>query len=338
MSDRRLLLVHAHPDDEATATGATMARYAADGTTVTLVTCTSGELGEVVAGALAHLRGAPDAGGGGPPPGRGAPPPPRGGPRPPPRGGAPPRGPGGPPPPPPRGGGAPPPPPHPRGAPDALGEHRRGEIATALTELGDIRHHWLGGPGRWRDSGMAGLDSNHEDGVFAAADPVEVTRQMVALLRAERPHVAITYDDFGGYGHPDHIAAHRALMNALDPAADPEFAPELGAAWQVPKVYWTVLPDSFAERVREAGITEFKPNTMPDEEITAVLDGAAHHEAKLAALRHYRSQVNIDEDGFFAQVVRRPEFAVEHFLLVRGERGPGTGPHGAEQDLFAGLA
>ncbi|GAA3361743.1 N-acetyl-1-D-myo-inositol-2-amino-2-deoxy-alpha-D -glucopyranoside deacetylase [Saccharopolyspora gregorii] len=280
MSDRRLLLVHAHPDDEATATGATMARYAADGTTVTLVTCTSGELGEVVADDLAHLRGAPDA----------------------------------------------------------LGEHRRGEIATALTELGDIRHHWLGGPGRWRDSGMAGLDSNHEDGVFAAADPVEVTRQMVALLRAERPHVAITYDDFGGYGHPDHIAAHRALMNALDPAADPEFAPELGAAWQVPKVYWTVLPDSFAERVREAGITEFKPNTMPDEEITAVLDGAAHHEAKLAALRHYRSQVNIDEDGFFAQVVRRPEFAVEHFLLVRGERGPGTGPHGAEQDLFAGLA
>ncbi|MFR9729493.1 N-acetyl-1-D-myo-inositol-2-amino-2-deoxy-alpha-D-glucopyranoside deacetylase [Saccharopolyspora sp. MS10] len=281
MSDRRLLLVHAHPDDEATATGATMARYAAEGATVTLVTCTSGELGEVVADDLAHLRGSPDA----------------------------------------------------------LGEFRRGEIAAALPELGaGIRHHWLGGPGRWRDSGMAGLDSNTADGVFAAADPVEVTREMVALLRAERPHVVITYDDFGGYGHPDHIAAHRALMGALGPAADPGYAPELGESWDVPKAYWSVLPQSFVERAQEAGAVDFKPNTVPDHEITAVLDGTAFHESKLSALRRYRSQVDVDDGGFFAEMVRRPEFATEHFLLVRGERGPGGGPRGAEVDLFAGLA
>ncbi|MBB5068047.1 N-acetyl-1-D-myo-inositol-2-amino-2-deoxy-alpha-D-glucopyranoside deacetylase [Saccharopolyspora gloriosae] len=279
MSDRRLLLVHAHPDDEATATGATMARYTAEGATVSLVTCTSGELGEVVSEELAHLRGSPDA----------------------------------------------------------LGEHRRGEIKAALGEFGDVRHHWLGGPGRWRDSGMAGLESNSSAGVFAAADPAEVTREMVELLRAERPHVVITYDDFGGYGHPDHIAAHRALMDALEPAADPEFAPELGAAWDVPKTYWTVLPESFITRMQEAGFDDFKPNTVPDADITAVLDGAAHHEAKIAALRHYRSQVDVDDDGFFAQLVRRPEFATEHYLLVRGVRGPGGGPNGAEEDLFAGL-
>ncbi|NYI85978.1 N-acetyl-1-D-myo-inositol-2-amino-2-deoxy-alpha-D-glucopyranoside deacetylase [Saccharopolyspora hordei] len=279
MSDRRLLLVHAHPDDEATATGATIARYCAEGASVTLVTCTSGELGEVVADDLAHLRGDPDA----------------------------------------------------------LGEHRRGEIRAALAELGEVRHRWLGGPGRFRDSGMAGADGNGAPGAFAAADPAEVTRAMVEVLRAERPHVVITYDEHGGYGHPDHIAAHRAVMSALDPAADPDHAPELGAAWQVPKVYWTVLPRSILKRVEEAGVEGFEPYTVPDEELTAVLDGRDFHAAKIAALRRYRSQVDLDDGGFFATVVQRPEFAVEHYLLVRGERGPGSGPNGWEDDLFAGL-
>lgn len=279
MSDRRLLLVHAHPDDESTVTGATMARYAAEGATVTLVTCTSGELGEVVAPELAHLRDSPEA----------------------------------------------------------LGEHRRRELDGALAEFGDIRQHWLGGPGRWRDSGMAGLTSNSAEGVFAAADPGEVTREVVRLLRAERPHVVITYDDYGGYGHPDHIAANRAVMNALDPAADADWEPQLGEAWTVPKVYWITLPTSFVERMHAAGATDFNPGAVPDAKITAVLDGTAQHSRKLAALRHYRSQVDVDDDGFFARMVRQPEFVQEHFLLVRGERGPGSGPHDQETDLFAGL-
>lgn len=279
MSERRLLLVHAHPDDESTVTGATMAHYVAEGADVVLVTCTSGELGEVVADDLAHLRGDPDA----------------------------------------------------------LGEYRRGEIEHALTAYGPVRHHWLGGPGRWRDSGMAGEETNSAATAFAAADQDEVTREMVRVLRAERPQVVITYDDFGGYGHPDHIAAHRALTTALDPAADPGFAPELGAAWSVPKVYWVVMPESFVQRAQEAGATDFQPYTVPDEKITAVLDGTRHHRTKIEALRRYRSQVVVDDDGFFAQLVQHPEFAREHFLLIRGERGPGSGPHGQETDLFAGL-
>lgn len=279
MSERRLLLVHAHPDDESTGTGATMARYADEGATVTLVTCTSGELGEVVADDLPHLRGDPDA----------------------------------------------------------LGAHRRLEIAAALTELGVSRHHWLGGPGRWRDSGMAGADGNTAEAAFAAADPAEVTRAMVELLRSERPHVVVTYDEFGGYGHPDHIAANRAVMGALDPAADGDHAPELGDPWEVPKVYWQTLPESILQRAREAGIEDFEPSTVPDEELTTVLDGREYHPSKLAALRHYRSQVNVDDSGFFAKLVGQPEFAVEHYLLVRGARGPGHGPHDWEDDLFAGL-
>lgn len=280
MDRRRLLLVHAHPDDETTGTGATMARYAAAGDRVALVTCTSGELGEVVAEDLAHLRGRPDA----------------------------------------------------------LGEHRRGEIAAALRELGEIQHHWLGGPGRWRDSGMAGEDANTAEGAFAAADPEQVAREMVAVLRAERPHVAITYDEFGGYGHPDHIAAHRALMGALEPAADPAYAPELGEPWQVRKVYWQTLPESVLERARAAGVEDFRPSTTPDEQLSAVIDGRDFHAPKIAALRRYRSQVDLDNGGFFAKLVMHEDFAKEHYVLARGERGPGAGPHGWEDDLFAGLA
>ncbi|GAA2777227.1 N-acetyl-1-D-myo-inositol-2-amino-2-deoxy-alpha-D-glucopyranoside deacetylase [Saccharopolyspora taberi] len=273
------MLVHAHPDDESTATGATMAHYVADGAKVTLVTCTSGELGEVVTDDLAHLRGNPDA----------------------------------------------------------LGEYRRGEIARALRELGDIEHHWLGGPGRFRDSGMAGQDSNTAEGAFAAADDGEVLRVMVELLRAQRPQVVITYDEIGGYGHPDHIAAHRAVMNAVGPAADPAFAPELGAPWDVSKVYWWVLSRSFFEQVRPEDMENFEEFTVRDEDITAALDGRKFHEAKLAALRTYRSQVNLDDNEFFATMVQNPAFAVETFVLARGERGPGSGPNNWESDLFAGL-
>ncbi|GAA4877350.1 N-acetyl-1-D-myo-inositol-2-amino-2-deoxy-alpha-D -glucopyranoside deacetylase [Saccharopolyspora cebuensis] len=279
MDERRLLLVHAHPDDESTATGATMARYCAEGAAVSLVTCTSGELGEVVTDDLAHLRDDPEA----------------------------------------------------------LGAHRREEIADALVEYGPVRHHWLGGAGRWRDSGMVGTEGNSAPGSFAGADRAEITREMVRILRAERPQVAVTYDEVGGYGHPDHIAAHRALMEALEPAADPGYAPELGEPWRVAKVYWSTLPRSTIEKIEAMGIEGFTAHSVPDEELTAVLDGREFHPAKVAAMRRYRSQVDLDGDDFFAGMVASPEFAVEHYLLVRGERGPGSGPYGWEDDLFAGL-
>jgi N-acetyl-1-D-myo-inositol-2-amino-2-deoxy-alpha-D-glucopyranoside deacetylase len=277
---RRLLLVHAHPDDEVTGTGATMARYAADGARVCLVTCTRGERGEVVADDLAWLRDAD---------------------------------------------------------PDELGRFREGELAAALGELGGPGQVWLGGAGRWWDSGMVGSPDNDDPRAFARADPAETTRAMVEVLRRERPGVVVTYDQNGGYGHPDHIAAHRVTMAALDPAADPGYAPELGEPWRVGKVYWSVLPRSAVLRMVEEfdfPIADEMPG-VPDEQITAQVDGRAFHPAKIAALRAHRSQVDL-ESGLFSLFARREQFAVEHFQLVRGERGPaGPTPQGWEDDLFA---
>lgn len=279
MEDRRLLLVHAHPDDEASHTGATMIRYARQGVTVVLVTCTRGELGEIVAPDLAGLRDAD---------------------------------------------------------PDGLAMRREAELAEALAVLGTARHHWLGGRGRWRDSGIPASDN---PAAFAHADFGEAVLAMVEILRAERPQVVVTYDADGGYGHPDHIQANRVTMAALDPAADPDFAPELGAPWQVNKVYWTTLSRRMVQTAMAAGLMSelpVVPGSLPDEEITAVLDGREYLDAKIAALRAHRSQVDL-ESGFLAVLTKVPEFAVEHYLLVRGERGPGSGPHRWEDDLFAGV-
>src|SRR5580698_7686302 len=124
MSNARLLLVHAHPDDESIATGATMARYAAEGASVTLVTCTLGEMGEIIPPALGHL------------------------------------------------------------TPDQLGEYRIGELKAACDELAITDHRFLGGAGRWRDSGMMGVPSNQDPRCFWRADAGEAA-SVLALIVAE---------------------------------------------------------------------------------------------------------------------------------------------------------
>jgi N-acetyl-1-D-myo-inositol-2-amino-2-deoxy-alpha-D-glucopyranoside deacetylase len=279
---RRLLLVHAHPDDEAIPTGASMVAYARRGASIHLVTCTRGERGEIVDPELAQLR---DAG------------------------------------------------------PEGLGKHREVELAAALAELGDPGHEFLGGPGRWWDSGMAGTPDNDDPRAFHRADPADTLRAMVEVIRRERPDVVVCDDDRGSYGHPDHVQAHRVTMAALEPAADPGYAPELGRPWAVRKVYWTAIPRAAVRRmIEDAGLTigDDMPG-VPDDVITTQVDGRPFLDAKLAALRAHRSQVNLT-DGFFAKMVHRPEFGLEHFRLVRGERGPaGPGEQGWEADLFAGL-
>jgi N-acetyl-1-D-myo-inositol-2-amino-2-deoxy-alpha-D-glucopyranoside deacetylase len=294
-SDRRLLFVHAHPDDETINNGATMARYAAEGAQVTLLTCTLGEEGEILVPELAQLAA---------------------------------------------------------GQADQLGGYRISELAQAMAALGVTDTRWLGGAGRYRDSGMMGTPANEHPRAFWNADPDEAVGHAVAVVREVRPQVVVTYDENGGYGHPDHIQAHRVAMAAVAAAADPGYRPELGEAWAVRKVYWSAMPrsvvqqgiDALAARGEQSpfedlGDIENVPFVVADEVITAAVDGRAYAGHKDAAMRAYPTQIMVDGPFFaLSNNLGLEVLGVEHYRLVRGERGPaGDVPHGWEDDLFAGL-
>lgn len=287
LPSRRLLLVHAHPDDESIGNGATMARYAAEGALVTLVTCTLGEGGEVIPPELAHLTADRE---------------------------------------------------------NTLGEYRIGELTAAMREVGVADFRFLGGPGRYRDSGMMGVPDNDAPGSFWQADVDEAAGHLVAVTREVRPQVLVTYDENGGYGHPDHIQAHRVALRAYELAADPAYRPELGDPWRIAKLYYNRMPRSVIEEgLREtAAKAPFpgvaKPQDVPgvvdDELVTTVLDGEAYAGAKSAAMRAHATQITVD-GSFFAlsNNLGQPLPATEYYQLVRGE----LGPERPESDLFAGL-
>jgi N-acetyl-1-D-myo-inositol-2-amino-2-deoxy-alpha-D-glucopyranoside deacetylase len=287
--DKRLLLVHAHPDDESIGTGATMAKYAAQGAAVTLVTCTLGELGEVIPPELGHLAYDRDGG---------------------------------------------------------LGRHRIGELDAACRALGVTGHRFLGGPGRWRDSGMMGTPANDDPGCFWQADVEEAARELLAVITEVRPQVLVTYDDHGFYGHPDHIQAHRVAWRAF------ELADGL-----VSKFYATAIPRSvLAEAMallqdsgdqagsQELGGADFSRvesvNELPfgtdDDKVTAEIDARDYLAAKLAAMRAHVTQIAVDSPFFaLSDMVGQKALGVEYYTLLAGPAW--TGP-GREPDLFAGLA
>jgi N-acetyl-1-D-myo-inositol-2-amino-2-deoxy-alpha-D-glucopyranoside deacetylase len=174
----------------------------------------------------------------------------------------------------------------------------------------------------------------------------------VRIVREVRPQVLVSYDDFGGYGHPDHIRAHEVTVRAFADAADGSFAPDAGPAWQVSKLYETAMPKSFVQ----AGIDHFRgsdqeenpfgtaqsadevPIWVPDEKITTQVEAPEFFEAKIAAMRAHRTQMAVDGVFFaLADGVGRRAMTTEHFVLARGVRGPGSGPYARETDLFAGL-
>ncbi len=319
----RLLLVHAHPDDEAILTAATMARAVADGHAVTLLTATRGEAGEVYLAELAALQGDPTALGA-----------------------------------------------HP--SPTALGAHREGELAAAMGELAVTDARFLRPvpgpagpvPDRWVDSGMAdarvGTDASRRSGAvrptpFADADLLATASAVARVVREVRPHVLVTYDEAGGYGHPDHVAVHRAAMYALVLAAAPGFDPEAGPVWEVPKVYWTAAPRSVvlaglsraAAAVRSGSapgmVVHPDPAGAPaieDAVVTTVVDGARWLDRKVAAMAAHRTQLAVAQvaDGYVFALTNRiaqPVDPVEQYRLVRAVGIPPT--TGTEEDLFAGL-
>ncbi|MET9336894.1 N-acetyl-1-D-myo-inositol-2-amino-2-deoxy-alpha-D-glucopyranoside deacetylase [Nonomuraea sp. NPDC003804] len=300
MSDRRLLLVHAHPDDETIGTGATMARYAAEGAHVTLVTCTLGEEGEVIPPELAHLAADGD---------------------------------------------------------DALGPHRVGELDAACKAMGVDDHRFLGGPGRWRDSGMMGAAANDRPHAFWRADLDEAAAELVTIIREVRPQVLVTYDEDGFYGHPDHIQAHRVAWRAFELAADPAFGE--GEPWRIAKFYYTATAKSVmrrtAEEIERSGVgfvaenVEDVPFGVQDHEITTEVDARPYLGNKFDAMRAHATQITVDPPWFaLSNNIGQEVFGVEHFILrsgITGETGPGApieagglGEHHAlEKDLFAGI-
>ncbi|PWJ24223.1 N-acetyl-1-D-myo-inositol-2-amino-2-deoxy-alpha-D-glucopyranoside deacetylase [Branchiibius hedensis] len=306
--DRRLMLVHAHPDDESSTTGATIATYADQGAGVTLVTCTLGERGDIVLPELAHLSHDQE---------------------------------------------------------NALAQVRVVELTEAMAALGVTDFVRLGGDGRWHDTGMvfgpdgmAAPPPDADEASFWRADLLEAANALVPLIRDRRPQVLITYDEFGFYGHPDHIQAHRVATYAIALAAVPSYRPDLGEPWQVQRVLWpaysesqmrTMIAGAQAERQAaiEAGedrgedfFADFDldsgqrpPMCVADDDIAVRVDGYPVAAQRFAALRAHRSQIKPDE-FFFALEGSPPGLLWQECYRLAG----GAPPPAGATDIFAGLS
>lgn len=281
MSNRRLLAVHAHPDDESITMGGTLARYAATGVQVTLVTATLGEEGEVIGPELQGLTAS-------------------------------------------------------RG--DQLGGYRLTELRAACDGLGVRDHRMLGGLGSFRDSGMVGTPSAAHPRAFVRArlggpDHDRAVRALVDVLDEVRPDVLLTYDNDGGYGHPDHIAAHEVAVAAAVMARVPRtmavvrprsVAQAAVATFAVPAGY-------LAPRVTDLGYL------ASDDQICCAVDVRGFTEARSAALTAHATQLELVGEGFaLTNLIAQPLFPVEYYRLLAGEAMPAndSGPSG---DVFDGL-
>jgi len=283
-----LLAVHAHPDDESSKGAATYAHYASAGATVTVVSCTGGERGDVQNEALAERAMAQR---------------------------------------------------------DMAGLRRR-EMAAAQAVMG-IHHRWLG----YVDSGLPeNYTSERADllpaGCFALV-PLEISAEpLVRVIRQTRPHVLVTYDENGGYPHPDHIRTHEISMYAWEAAADPARYPEQGEAWRIPKVYYDrifnshkiaavhdALVEAGHERAVDMAEMRERMRDRPSEATTQVNVGD-HLDTRDAALRSHASQVAPDDRFFFwPNDVQRAAWPYEDFQLVSSTVETAL----PESDLFAGL-
>ena len=226
---------------------------------------------------------------------------------------------------------------------DALGPHREKELAEAMKIIGVSDHRFLGAPHRiWRDSGMMGTEPNSRSDVFWSANIDDAAQELVKIILETRPDVLITYDTNGGYGHPDHIQAHRVAMRAAELARS--------AGWSIPKIYWNTIPRS----VIEEGIAEMKkigsdfmgvekaedfPFAQPDELVTTVVDGGSFVEKKMAAMKAHSTQISVDGPFFaLSNNLGLQVFGNEYYTLVHGEKSGPFDDQGRETDIFAGIS
>ncbi|CAB4695671.1 unannotated protein [freshwater metagenome] len=274
----RILLVHAHPDDETINNGATMALYAALGAKVTLVTCTRGEEGEVLVPGLSHLASNQN---------------------------------------------------------DELGKHREIELAKAMKALGVNDFRFLG---NYRDSGMMDTPPNNRPDVFWQANLESAAGQLVAIIEEIKPQILITYDEIGGYGHPDHIQAHRVAMRASELST-----------WQIQKIYWNTMPKSvLAEgmaKMKELGSDFFGaesvddlPYAKDDAFVTTLIDGNNYVEAKMAAMKAHETQISLDGPFFaLSNNLGQQVWGHEYYTLVKGTKCEPFDENGRESDLTSGV-
>ena len=283
--NRRLLLVHAHPDDETINNGATMAKYVANGIGVTLVTCTRGEEGEVLVPALAHLAS---------------------------------------------------------NATDELGRHRETELANAMAALGVSDFRFLGAPTRkFRDSGMMVMEQNNRPDVFWQTNLDEAAAELVKIILEVKPQVLVTYDEMGGYGHPDHIQAHRVAMRAAELAA-----PE----WNISKIYWNTMPRSIIQKgidkMKELGSDFFGvdsaddlPFAKDDSLVTTLVSAGEFAVQKIEAMKAHPTQIALDGPFFaLSNNLGTEVMGDEYYTLVKGEKAAPFDSEGRETDLFNGIA
>ncbi|HLU46089.1 MAG TPA: mycothiol conjugate amidase Mca [Natronosporangium sp.] len=282
----RLMAVHAHPDDESSKGAATMARYAAEGVSVLVVTCTGGERGSVLNPKLDR----PEVW-------------------------------------------------------ENIAEIRRAEMEAARTILG-VDHAWLG----FVDSGLPEGDPPPPlpEGCFALEEVSVAAERLVALMRQFRPHVVTTYDETGGYPHPDHIMCHKVSMAAFEAAGDPHRYPEAGPPWQPLKLYYHMtfhkarvlaLHEAMLAAGLESPYTDWlkRWEERPDvsHRITTRVPCAEYFPVRDDALRAHATQV--DPDGFWFQVpmeIQQRVWPTEDYELARSHVGY---PDGIEDDLFAGV-
>ncbi|WP_031469389.1 mycothiol conjugate amidase Mca [Sciscionella sediminilitoris] len=286
MEQLRLLAVHAHPDDESSKGAATLAKYAANGVDVMVVTCTGGERGDIL---------------------------------------------------------------NPRmdkpGVLENMAELRKTEMANAAAALG-VEHRWLG----YEDSGLPEGDPPPPlpEGCFALVPIEESTRELVRIVREFRPHVLITYDENGGYPHPDHIRCHEISVAAFEAAADPERFPGTGEPWQPLKLYYShgfarkkleIFHEALTSRGLDSPYQEWlakwdpeKPDIM--ERVTTQVECADYFEARSKALLAHETQIDPDS-RFFAvpDDLQREVWPTEEYELARSVVDT-TLP---EDDLFQGI-
>jgi len=225
--------------------------------------------------------------------------------------------------------------------PETLGQVREGELRCAAETMGVAELIFLD----YRDSGMEGTPENQDPRAFINAQAEEVVARLVGIMRRLRPQVVATFEPYGGYGHPDHIAIHRHTVAAFHAAADPTCYPEQGPAWQAERLFYTAIPRSFFLEMRrqleELGedTSEFErfddPTTgWPDEKVNVRMDISSTVEAKWQALNCHRTQFG--PGNLFR---RLPEEKVkrmmsqEWFALAWPEAEPGL----QMPTLFAGL-